>query len=96
MNTPFGHDAEILRSAIAWALHVADVSNNPLVASFLADSLHHAENDALPLLRGHWRYLARVQRVCSVCGQFSWIGSSVTRMRVLVRKVDAINKGPSQ
>jgi len=47
MNTPFGHDAEILRSAIAWALHVADVTNNPLVASFLADALHHAEkNDA--------------------------------------------------
>jgi len=46
MNTPFGHDAEILRSAIAWALHVADVSNNPLVASFLADALHHAENGA--------------------------------------------------
>lgn len=46
MNTPFGHDAEILRSAIAWALHVADASNNPLVASFLADALHHAEDGA--------------------------------------------------
>jgi hypothetical protein len=46
MNMPFGNDAEILRSAIAWALHVADASNNPLVASFLADALHHAEDGA--------------------------------------------------
>lgn len=44
MNAPLEHDAEILRAAIAWALHVADASDNPLVASFLADALHHAEN----------------------------------------------------
>lgn len=44
MNAPIEHDAEILRAAIAWALHVADASGNPLVASFLADALHHAEN----------------------------------------------------
>ncbi|RYZ84800.1 MAG: hypothetical protein EOO68_31130 [Moraxellaceae bacterium] len=28
------------------SLHVADASNNPLVASFLADALHHAEDGA--------------------------------------------------
>lgn len=45
MNAPFDHDAEILRAAIAWALHVADASDKPLVAAFLADALHHAENE---------------------------------------------------
>jgi hypothetical protein len=46
MDTLFEHDAEILHSAIAWALHAADASNNPLVASFLADALHHGEYGA--------------------------------------------------
>lgn len=45
MSVPIEHNAEILRAAIAWALHVADASDKPLVASFLADALHHAENE---------------------------------------------------
>ena len=51
MTAPIEHDAEILRAAIAWALHVADASDNPLVASFLADALHHAENSAFALAK---------------------------------------------
>ena len=47
MKAPMEHDAEILRAAIAWALHVADSSGRPLIASFLADALHHTENEAL-------------------------------------------------
>lgn len=48
MAAPVDPDAEILRAAIAWALHVADASEKPLVASFLADALHHAENEVHP------------------------------------------------
>lgn len=37
------HNAQSLRSAIAWALQLADAQEQTLIAAYLADALFHAD-----------------------------------------------------